>query len=53
MAFYIFPRAIPQKDCDKYLKYCLKNSNWEDASTIAKGYTDVTSDEDENEKIIN
>ena len=42
MAFYIFPRAIPQKDCDKYLKYCLKNSNWEDASTISKGYTDVT-----------
>ena len=42
MAFYIFPRAIPQKDCDKYLKYCLRNSNWEDASTIAKGYTDVT-----------
>ena len=45
MAFYIFPRAIPQKDCDKYLKYCLKNVKWEDASTIAKGYTDVTNKE--------
>ena len=41
MAFYIFPRAIPKDDCDKYLKYCLRNSNWEDASTIAQGYTDV------------
>ena len=45
MAFYIFPRAIPQKDCDKYLKYCLKNAKWEDASTIAKGYADVTDKE--------
>ena len=42
MAFYIFPRALSKPDCDKYLKYCLKNANWEDASTIAKGYTDVT-----------
>ena len=41
MAFYIFPRAIPKDDCDKYLKYCLRNSNWEDASTIAQDYTDV------------
>jgi len=41
MAFYIFPRALSKPDCDKYLKYCLKNANWEDASTIAKGYTDV------------
>ena len=44
MAFYIFPRAIPQKDCNKYLKYCLKNANWEDASTIKTGYTDVFAD---------
>ena len=53
MAFYIFPRAIPQKDCDKYLKYCLKNSNWEDASTIAKGYTDVTFDENKKSQNFN
>ena len=45
MAFYIFPRAIPQTDCEKYLKYCLKDANWEDASTIAKGYTDVVGEE--------
>ena len=41
MAFFIFPRAIPKKECNKYLKYCLQNSNFEDASTITKGYSDT------------
>ena len=44
MAFYIFPRAIPVKDCNKLLKYCLKRAKWEDASTIAKGFTDTVGD---------
>ena len=46
MAFYIFPRAISKDDCDKYLKYCLKNSNWEDASTISQGYQDTRSSDE-------
>ena len=41
MAFYIFPRALSKPDCDKYLKYCLKNAKWQDASTVAKGHADV------------
>jgi len=40
MAFYIFPRAIPKKECKRLLKYCLKNSNFEDASVINEGYSD-------------
>ena len=46
MAFYIFPRAISKDDCNKYLKYCLKHSDWEDASTIAKGYQDIRSSDE-------
>jgi PKHD-type hydroxylase len=41
MAFYIFPNAIPKAECKKYLNYCLKNADFEDASTIEKGQTDV------------
>ena len=40
MAFYIFPRAIPKKECKRLLKYCLKNSNFEDATVINEGYSD-------------
>ena len=46
MAFYIFPKALSSKDCDKYLKYCLKNTDWEDASTIVSGFSDNYEDAD-------
>jgi PKHD-type hydroxylase len=38
--FYVFPRAIPKKECKRLTKYCLKHSNFEKASVINKGYTD-------------
>ena len=41
MAFYIFPRAIPKKECKSLLKYCLKNSKFMDASTIKKGFSEI------------
>ena len=44
MAFYIFPQAIPKKECKKLLKYCLKNSKFIDASTIKKGFSEVHQD---------
>ena len=47
MAFYIFPRAIPKKECKRLLKYCLKNSDFEDASVINKGYADVSDSEND------
>ena len=50
MAFYIFPRAIPKETCKTYLKYCMKNSDFEDASVINKGFTAVTDDVDNEER---
>ena len=50
MAFYIFPQAIPKETCKTYLKYCMKNSDFEDASVINKGFTAVTDDVDNEER---
>jgi len=50
MAFYIFPQAIPKKECKRLLKYCLKNSDFEDASVINKGFTDACDDVDNKER---
>jgi len=38
--FYVFPRAVPKKECRKLLKYCIKNTKYTDASVINKGFTD-------------
>ena len=43
--FYIFPRAVPRKECKRLLKYCIKNTKFEVASVINKGYTDSDSKE--------
>ena len=42
MAFYIFPQAIPKDECKRLLKYCLQNSDFEEASVIKSGYSDVS-----------
>ena len=49
MAFYIFPQAIEKKECKRLLKYCLQNSDFEEASVIKSGYSDV-SDTDTDDK---
>ena len=41
--FYVFPRAVPKKECKKLLKYCIKNTKFEEASVINKGFTDSDS----------
>ena len=38
--FYIFPRTIKKSECRKLLKYCIKNTKFQEASIINKGYTD-------------
>jgi len=38
--FYVFPRAVSKKECRRLLKYCIKNTKYQDASVINKGYTD-------------
>jgi len=40
--FYVFPRAVPKKECRKLLKYCIKNTKFEDASVINKGHYDTS-----------
>ena len=44
--FYVFPRAVPKKECRRLLKYCIKNTKYTDASVINKGYTDSDSNMD-------
>ena len=38
--FYVFPRAVPKKECKKLLKYCIKNTKFAEAGVINKGFTD-------------
>ena len=42
--FYVFPRAVPKKECRKLLKYCIKNTKFANAGVINKGYTDSDPD---------
>ena len=43
--FYVFPRAVPKKECRKLLKYCIKNTKYESASVINKGHYDTQPDD--------
>ena len=38
--FYVFPRAVSKKECRKLLKYCIKNTKYQEASVLNKGATD-------------
>jgi len=38
--FYVFPRAVPKKECERLLKYCIKNTKFQDAGVINKGFSD-------------
>ena len=42
--FYVFPRAVKKSECRKLLKYCIKNTKFQEASVINKGYTDSDSE---------
>ena len=39
--FYVFPNAVPKKECRKILKYCIKNTKFEVASVIGEGGSDT------------
>ena len=49
--FYVFPRAVPKKECRKLLKYCIKNTKFGEASVLNKGATDSGGSE-EREKML-
>ena len=42
--FYVFPNAVPKKECKRILKYCIKNTKFEDASVIGEGGSDIEID---------
>jgi PKHD-type hydroxylase len=39
--FYVFPRAVPKNECKKVLKFCIKNTKFQDAAVINKGFADT------------
>ena len=43
--FYVFPRAVPKSECRKLLKYCIKNTKFQEAGVINKGFTDSDTEE--------
>ena len=45
--FYVFPRAVPKKECRKLLKYCIKNTKYQEASVLNKNATDTGSSKEE------
>ena len=49
--FYIFPRAVPKKECKKLLKYCIKNTEFKEAGVLNKGATDSGGKEEEEQML--
>ena len=41
--FYIFPRAVSKKECEKLLNYCIENTKFTEASILKKGEYDIDS----------
>ena len=39
--FYVFPRTISKKECEKLLDYCIKNTELKEASVLNKGESDA------------
>ena len=42
--FYVFPQAVSKKECEKLLEYCIKNTEFREASMLNMGKTDVDAD---------
>jgi len=42
--FYVCPRAVSKKECEKHLEYCIKNTEFREARVMNKGEYDVDSD---------
>ena len=42
--FHVFPQAVSKKECEKLLEYCIKNTNFREASMLNIGKTDVDAD---------
>jgi PKHD-type hydroxylase len=42
--FYLFPRVVSKKECERLLDYCIKNTKFTKATVLNKGQSDVGSD---------
>ena len=42
--FHVFPQAVSRKECEKLLEYCIKNTEFREASMINIGKSDVDVD---------
>ena len=38
--YYVFPRVVSQKECEKLLDYCIKNTEFKEAEVLNKGESD-------------
>ena len=38
--FYVFPRVVSKKECEKLLDYCIKNTEFKEAEVLNKGESD-------------
>ena len=43
--FFIFPRVVSKKECEKLLEYCIKNTDFQEASMLQYGKADVDADD--------
>ena len=41
--FYVFPREISKEECERLLNYCIKNTNFTEATVLKKGEYDIDS----------
>ena len=40
--FHVFPQAVSKKECEKLLEYCIKNTNFREASMMKEGDSDAS-----------
>ena len=39
--YYVFPKVVSKKECEKLLDYCIKNTELKEASVLNKGQSDA------------
>ena len=44
--FYVFPRAVPKKECNRLLKSCINSTKFSNASVLNSGQADAIKDDE-------
>ena len=42
--FYVFPKVVSKKECEKLLDYCIKNTEFKEAQVLNRGESDASID---------